>query len=102
MNSFITGSRVYGTPTEKSDIDLCVMLEELDYYTLNDWSEDAAASVGGNSSLRFGRLNLIVLSASDFEAWREATDILIARKPVTKKEAIAVIEAAKKRRRENA
>jgi predicted nucleotidyltransferase len=101
MNAFVTGSRAYGTPREDSDIDLCVVVGELDYHTLVQWTEDGDTSVG-NHSLRFGRLNVIVLPPDDFEAWKEATDELIAMKPVTKQKAIEVIEAAKARRKKAA
>jgi uncharacterized HAD superfamily protein len=68
--------------------------------TISRWSQfsEEGETSGGNHSLRFGKLNVIVLDAEEFAAWREATDALIARKPVTKQEAKAFIEETKKRR----
>jgi predicted nucleotidyltransferase len=101
---FITGSRVYGTPTEKSDIDLVCLIEDSDtvdeLIAAADHTDASDAGVGG-CSIVFGKLNLIVLSQSAmYDAWREATDELIARKPVTRAEACKVHEEHRKRARE--
>lgn len=86
-NAFVTGSRVYGTPRPDSDIDLCVTgISELDYHLLRENADDHKGS--GDGSLVFGRLNLILLDAAEFEVWREATNELAARKPVTREEAV--------------
>lgn len=65
--AFLTGSHVYGTPNEGSDIDLVVLLSEEDHATL-------LGAIGEQFPIRFGRLNLIPFSNPDqFTAWKAAT-----------------------------
>ena len=90
LKSFLTGSRVYGEPREDSDIDLVIHGDNdlLSSLLLN--------SETGEMPLRFGKLNLIVLSSDTFEAWKKGTDELIADyrlgKPSSRDEAVAVIK----------
>lgn len=93
--AFLTGSRVYGTPREDSDIDIVVHLEseeisqllDKEYSTNNNYNATSA-------SIRFGNLNLICMSDhQEYLAWYQATKELKARKPVTRDEAIAHIIA---------
>lgn len=97
-NAFLTGSRAYGTPREDSDTDLCVLLSDSDMDQLERFAPcvDGENEYGGHSgvSLRFGRLNLLCFSDADvFGAWKEATAELIARKPVTRDNAVKAIDA---------
>jgi hypothetical protein len=99
-NAFLTGSRVYGEPTEKSDTDLVVLVDQRTFDILCDLHldrEDLSPKSGGNdvsASLRFGKLNLIVhTSEHAFNAWAEGTDNLIVRGPVTREEAVRELKA---------
>jgi predicted nucleotidyltransferase len=96
MNAFLTGSRVYGTPREDSDIDLAVLMSSAELGALLRLADPEAQGheYEDGVSIRFGNLNLIVFCAKDeFDAWRSATQELIARKPVTRAEAVLAIDA---------
>lgn len=98
MNAFLTGSRAYGWPTDKSDIDLVVLVDQRTFGILVDLlgDPDPHGKSGGNdvsASLRVGKLNLILhTSENAFDAWQEGTDELIARSPVTREEAVEVLK----------
>lgn len=94
-NAFVTGSQVYGTPTEQSDIDLCVTLCTSDANLLRKLADACDGSTG--DSLRFGKLNLLILGLTEFAAWDQATTELCTMKPVTREKAVEVIEAVKGR-----
>ncbi len=67
MKSFITGSRIYGEPTSKSDIDLVVLVTEEDEEHL------IANSNSGEYPIRYGKLNLITcFKEEEFNCWLEA------------------------------
>jgi len=71
MNSFITGSHAYGKPTEKSDIDLVLLLEPEVTQFLIENSDDMCIPC------RFGKLNLVLCKDErEFTAWRIITDNL--------------------------
>lgn len=92
VNAFLTGSRVYGTPRDESDIDLMILTSDDDYAALCNWGtvRNASGEQCDWQSLRFERLNIISTSDPDrFEVWRKITNDLAARAPVTKEEAIA-------------
>jgi predicted nucleotidyltransferase len=87
MNSFLTGSQVYGTPDELSDIDLVVLVSKED--------KDFLFSKSNSSSkLMFGNLNIIALDKEyhndvvKYEAWKKGTEHLKSIKPVTRDFAI--------------
>jgi hypothetical protein len=83
MKSFITGSHAYGTPTENSDVDLAIFCSEEDADFLWKASEDGP-------SVRFGKMNLIIFTNERaYDRWKECTNNLISRRPVTRDEAIA-------------
>ncbi len=95
MVPFLTGSHAYGTPTPESDIDVACILSAEDFAFLRDKAEKADGSNG--DSLMFGKLNLIVLNGEkQYAAWKAGTDELKARKPVTREEAIRVLERCEK------
>ena len=78
MKSFLTGSHVYGTPNEHSDIDLVVRMDSDTVDRLAELtSQDIAEQIhysDGSISLRFGKLNLIVcLTDEIYAAWKVAT-----------------------------
>ena len=83
MNAFLTGSQVYGTPTESSDIDLVVLVDT----TTKSFLEK------GNIPSRFGTLNLILLTNPlEFEAWKAATETCVSLAPVNRKVAAHLID----------
>lgn len=91
-DSFVTGSRVYGFPSPDSDYDLVVLVED----TAKLW-EMAGPCVEGESeeSCRFGKLNLITFSDPNrFEQWKQVTESLYIRRPVTRDEAVAAFKEA--------
>jgi len=100
MKAFITGSHAYGTPTEDSDIDLVVQVSPGDLERLAILSGDTAAEhygVSGTQYLRFGGLNLLAVDNDiDYQIWLEGTKELVARRPVTRDEAVAVFKRRQK------
>lgn len=94
MKSYITGSRAYGTPREDSDIDLVIAVNEHDYRLL--W----AFADKDQKRLDYGKLNLVAFNldlpeeSARFERWLKVHESLVARKPVTKDEAIAAFREA--------
>ena len=90
LDSFATGSRVYGTPREDSDFDLAVLLHE----GADELWKIANLDQGKGSSIRFGVLNLIAFTDREsFDKWRGVTEELAKRAPVTRDEAIAAFQA---------
>lgn len=97
MNAFLTGSRAYGTPRPDSDVDLCVLLSHDDLEALALQAPQAngepASGDENDASLRFGRLNVIAMTdPGRFGAWKEATAELVSRRPVTRDQAIKLID----------
>lgn len=102
---FCTGSRVYGTTREDSDLDvvcLCSGREFLKLWRSSDTLKEEFENNGisesteyppEDQSLRFGKLNLLCFESSlKFAAWKEGTRNLIARRPVTRDEAIEELD----------
>jgi predicted nucleotidyltransferase len=91
-NAFLTGSRVYGTPSLKSDYDLVVLLSKDDACLLRMF--DQTEEPYGDSAtyhIRFGQLDLIVCNdENEFENWKKARDFLKKEAPVNKVRAILV------------
>ncbi len=88
-SAFLTGSHAYGTPRVSSDIDLAVTITDKEASKLASLADHCDGSRG--DSLRFGKLNLIILEPKQFEAWRIGTQKLIAERPVTRERAIEVL-----------
>ena len=88
VRAFLTGSRVYGTPREDSDLDLVVFVDE-------DTKKALRAMSDSNTKLMYGGLNLIaVTTKAEYDAWYKGTDILKNRPdPVKKAEACEVFDA---------
>lgn len=77
MNSFLTGSIVYGKFTTKSDIDLVVLVDTHTAKVLRQFSESKLEchEVGTPPTVRFGRLNLIICDNElDFAVWKAGTE----------------------------
>ncbi len=88
--SFLTGSRVYGTPKEDSDLDLCVFVTQAALEELRKMADKVGNSRG--DSLMFGKLNLLCFTKqSEFEAWHNATVELCCIAPVSRDRAIEEI-----------
>ena len=84
MKAFVTGSHAYGTPIEKSDVDLVVFMSEEDLKIL----QEVSGSTG--NSLRFGNLNLLCVTDGDsYEVWLKGTRELREKAPVERTEAVA-------------
>lgn len=89
-NAFLTGSHVYGTPTEESDVDLVVFMEEREAAKL--WGLQDGEKNGG--VIRFGKLNIIPCSSRErFNDWKRGTEELVKRskelgRPMTRAEAV--------------
>lgn len=95
MKAFVTGSRVYGEPHPASDIDLIVLIEGDDQALLEVMSDSNRES--GGDSLTFGGLNLIcVHDQRAYDVWRQGTNELIARKPVTRDDAVETFRRLRK------
>lgn len=83
--AFLTGSRVYGTPKRGSDIDLVVTLAYGSTKLLEPLADEIIGSYDdGDLSLRFGKLNLLVLPEKKALAWRVGTEKLMEQGPVTR------------------
>ena len=94
--ALLTGSRAYGKPAEKSDIDVVVLLGEDDLLRIIDAmgsfgiDPKYVGQPGATTPLRFGVLNLIcVTDEEDYRVWEEGTAALIERGPVERPEAVA-------------
>lgn len=103
MSAFLTGSRAYGTPREDSDIDLCLLMDEDEAEALIEfcggWQEVSDSPYKGGMCLFMlthtgKKLNIILfVDSNQHRAWKDATKELMARRPVTRKEAVAHIVA---------
>ena len=87
MLSFITGSRVYGTPRPDSDVDLVILTEEGTATALRTLSD-------GKGAIRFGKLNLVVCTTTDeYAVWRlGTTQMLRSKSKFSQQQAKAVLD----------
>jgi hypothetical protein len=110
----LTGSRVYGTPRDDSDLDLCILVSDDEYnqfLVTADRDPDGDRVAGSECgtaewsrrtrSFRFGRLNVLVTTSRKmYEAWQKATDELRTAHsiigPVTREQAIKVSQKFEK------
>lgn len=98
MKAFITGSYTYGTPNEKSDIDLVVFCSVDDQDILGEVAEIGKLGYSGPSFM-FGQLNLIVCTDQDlYNIWETGTRILKRKKdksgkPISREEACKLFDA---------
>ncbi len=86
-NCFLTGSHAYGVPNEKSDIDLVILA--------NQELKDKLFKLKNNNSasIRFGKLNIICLTKpEEYDAWLCGTLKCIFNKPVSRNDAINIIQ----------
>lgn len=96
--AFITGSHAYGVPYHNSDVDLVILADQETVNVLYPIHRvDPNPMYEDSRCLRFGKLNIIAVGdQAEYDLWKKCTDELIARKPVTKKEAIEHFQKAKK------
>ena len=98
LSAFLTGSRAYGTPTDKSDTDVVVLMDKQTaeaFLALADKQSETHTVYNDDcdTSLRFGKLNLIICYAYEvFEAWHRCTTELIKCRPVSRDEAKTVLQ----------
>ena len=94
MKAFVTGSRVYGTPTKESDLDLVIFCGADTSVMLMDHdevSQNEDAHVSAYQSVRFGRLNIILCgNEKEYSKWLRAKERCVQERPVTRKRAIAI------------
>ena len=91
--AFLTGSHAYGTPTEKSDIDLVVLASQETIAKLEELLGIDSDYGDGVGNLLIGKLNLILVGPELYEAWDKGTQLLIGQAPVTRKRAVEVLTA---------
>lgn len=85
MKAFLTGSRVYGTPTEDSDIDLVIYCESSTKEKLIELSDS------GKMPCMFGKLNIIfATNESQYSAWKEACQECKELSPLPKETAFKI------------
>jgi hypothetical protein len=97
FTTFLTGSRVYGTPTPESDMDMVMFI---DYFNLNLLINSGICDKvnifphDGSVGIKIGKLNLICLTKQEsYKIWLDRTNILLNKAPVTREDAIAELEA---------
>ena len=99
-NAFLTGSRAYGTPKKVSDIDLVIMTDEetaMKIAPLADTETFDAYEGMGHISVQFGKLNLIMCWTQEaYNVWVNTTATLLAKKPVTREEAVDLFNKMRK------
>ena len=94
MNAFVSGSRIYGTPTDFSDIDLVIFTSLTHANMLKEQADpvspdEESDTVRGSYSLRFSELNLIVCWEEwAYNVWMQGTSQLWQMRPVTRNRAI--------------
>jgi len=98
MKAFLTGSRVYGRPNgigseNPSDIDLVLCAEPDAMLIVQQYADDSGsgndeARRRGGVSVHYGLLNLLFVTEEDFPKWKQGTEELRARTPVTREEAV--------------
>ena len=93
MTAVLTGSRVYGnprkaTPTDPgSDWDLVVLVSEETREELLGAFQGEGSSCAG--SIKVGNLNLVLVTTLlDLSTWGEGTELLKAKAPVARAEAV--------------
>ena len=98
--AFITGSYAYGTPTEESDVDLVILVEQetMRHLIALFGDENTKGNLADyedlpTATLRMGKLNLIVAcTVKHYRQWQKGTRQLKAQAPVTRDEAKLVFK----------
>ena len=91
MNAFMTGSHIYGTPTEDSDVDLVILMlpgDGLDFANLFQAEIERGKNNYPGAQFTQGKLNIILCTdIEQFEIWEQGTRELQGRRPVAREEA---------------
>lgn len=92
-NAFLTGSRVYGSPTPASDYDLVIRISNDEFYTLLPLATKTGCFEGEGSiktpCITIGKLSLICCTTDDeYDMWKRFTEKAKQKAPLTKKQAI--------------
>ncbi len=98
--AFITGSQAYGTPTNKSDVDLVILcgtdvVAFLRLIADPEEKKEVAEGYpeGGRESFRFGKLNVICCTDSiELSVWEAGTKLLMSLPAVTREFAVATFK----------
>ncbi len=92
---FITGSRAYGEPTDKSDVDLVVLIDSEMMDALRPFCDNSIPNNQfeyedqGIGCLYFGKLNIIpVCHPGLYDVWKNATEFLKTQAPVEREDAV--------------
>lgn len=94
MNAFITGSHAYGMPGKGSDVDLVLLTNQATLEKLIELCDehDNVYDDSSSASIRFHGLNLIVHTDKRmFDVWKDSTEKLTDRRPVSRKDAVNLI-----------
>lgn len=99
---FLTGSYCYGTPNDKSDIDMVVLCDNKELIQalvmMNEGTDNSGGPNDNTFSLRFGKLNIIVcLTKNAYCCWNTATIKCIEENPISRDGAIEVFSTIFKR-----
>lgn len=99
--AIVTGSRAYGTPTEKSDIDLVVLVTPAEVSLLlaaaGQQPDKGSGGRAVNASIRFGALNLLcVTDPVEYEMWCRGTRELKRAAPVSRTLAVKMFTLLEK------
>lgn len=100
MNSFITGSRAYGTPREDSDIDLVIRISEKDALMILDNCDEPPRNaliehygLSGLHCIRYGKLNVLMCTSDIyFDAWRMGTHLCAKKGQLSHDEAVEIFQ----------
>jgi hypothetical protein len=95
--ALVTGSHVYGKPTEDSDVDLVVVADFDDTLGLRIlWEgQNQGEETSAVGSMRFGNLNLILVEPDEYDRWVKARERCLAEAPVTRSRAVEIHEEEK-------
>lgn len=95
IHAILTGSRVYGTPKKKSDLDVAMLLTKKEMALMRKMADEVQETdydTGDTTSLslRFGRLNVIALTCPvAFAVFQKALTLLGRDAPVSRDDAVA-------------
>lgn len=96
QNALLTGSRVYGTPHEKSDVDLVILMDPNDASCLGSiMGAEKGEPDDCYPTIQFkaGMLNVIVeTNPEKLSAWKKGTAMLAERAPVTREDAVELFK----------
>ncbi len=94
MQAFITGSQVYGEPTENSDVDVVIHCSKDVAKELEKLLGEGPSNYDGTvRTVKSGKINLILCHLEqDMKAWKKGTKILKIMQPVSSKKAKEVLD----------